>query len=154
MPVMKPAASLLNLTPSSSGVASPKSGIGGTVAAFQRLVHGQSPGSITTVTPAPAASRLPLSSIARVLIVADPGVPGVQSKFHSDVPCAAFHVVPPSTETSTPATRPPPWSVAVPVIVRRLPLGTASPGIGNTIADVGAKMSVDFVAATSGRAGL
>src|SRR6185295_16477040 len=104
MPVMKPSLSLLNFTPSSYGLPSAASGIGGTVVGFHRLVHGQSPCATITVTPAPAASRLPLSSTARTLIVAEPGVPGVQSKFHTDVPCAAFQVAPPSTETSTPAT--------------------------------------------------
>src|SRR5262249_12629097 len=105
---MKPSMSLLNSTPSSTALVSAALGTVGTAVGRQMLVQGQSPCSIDTVAPAPAASRLPLSSIARTLIVAEPGTPGVQSKLHSVVPLAAFHVVPPSTETSTPATMPPP----------------------------------------------
>src|SRR4029079_12916241 len=44
-------------------------------------------------------------------------------------------------------------SVAVPVIVRRLPLGTEEPADGKTTAVVGATWSADFVALTSGRCG-
>jgi len=51
-------------------------------------------------------------------------MPGVHSTAHDEVPAAFFHVVPPSTETSTPPTVPPPLSTAVPVIVMRLPLST------------------------------
>src|SRR5215470_16448230 len=105
---MKPSMSLLNFTPSSYGLASPASGIGGTDVGFHRLVHGQSPGATTTVTVPPVVSTLPLSSIPRTLIVAEPSAPGVQSKFHTVVPCADRQVAPPSTETSTPATCPPP----------------------------------------------
>src|SRR5215467_6410316 len=112
---MNPSTSLLNCMPSSTALVSELLGTVGTELGLQTLVHGHSPCAIDTVLPAPAVSRLPLSSIARALMVAVPGTPGVQSKVHSDVPCAAFHVVPPSTETSTPATMPPPCSTAVPV---------------------------------------
>src|SRR5690349_9696823 len=98
---MKPSTSLLILTPSSSAVASPVSDTGGTVVGFHRLVHGQSPWTTMTFT-VDGNPRLPLSSIARTLMLAAPGVPGVQSKFHTDAPCAVCHVVPLSTETSTP----------------------------------------------------
>ena len=37
------------------------------------------------------------------------------------VPSAGWHAAPPSTDTSTPATRPPPASAAVPVTVTRAP---------------------------------
>src|SRR6267378_3992937 len=114
---MKPLISLLNFTPSSYGLESAALGFVGSVAGFQRLVHGHAPTTTDTVTPAPAASRLPLSSTARLRSVADPSAPGDQSKLHVDVPVATCHVVPPSTDTSTLATRPPPLSVAVPLIV-------------------------------------
>src|SRR4051794_2893061 len=103
---MKPSMSLLNSTPSSTALPSAALGTVGTAVGFHRLVHGHSPWAIDTVVPGPAASRLPLSSIARALIVAEPGTPGVQSKLHSVVPLAAFHVVPPSTDTSTAETMP------------------------------------------------
>ena len=66
------------------------------------------------------------------------------------MPCAARQVVPPSTDTSTPATVPPPLSDAVPVMVTRSPLSTVPPAAGEVTIDVGAKTSADFAAATSG----
>ena len=83
------------------------------------------------------------------------------------VPVAACHVSPSSVETSTPATRPPPESVAVPVTVIDWPLGTLAgvggragdgdevavllrrPAAGVVIETVGPAVSVDFVAASS-----
>src|SRR6185295_2230831 len=91
----------------------------GALEALKSVEHGQLPGTTDTADPAPAVSRLPLSSLARVRMAIEPGAPGVQSKVHAVVPCAAFHVVPPSTDTSTPATTPPPLSDAVPVMVMR-----------------------------------
>ena len=58
-----------NLTPSSTGLASPESLTAGTAAEFQRLEHGQLPPPTVTVTPEPGASTLPLSSIARLRMV-------------------------------------------------------------------------------------
>src|SRR6185295_5903704 len=107
MPVMKPSMSLVNCTPSSTALPSAALGTVGAAVGRHRLVQGHSPWAIETVLPAPADSRLPLSSMARTLIVAEPGTPGVQSKLHRLVPFAAFHVVPPSTDTSTPETMPP-----------------------------------------------
>src|SRR6478752_2843259 len=140
---MNPSMSLVNCTPSSTALVSAALGTAGTAPERQMLVHGHSLATIEMATPAPAASRLPLSSIARLLIDAAPGTPGVQSKLHRVVPVAAFHVAPPSTETSTPATTPPPWSAAVPVIVTRLPLATDPPLAGATTVETGARMSVD-----------
>src|SRR4051812_27276781 len=99
--------SLVNWTPSSTALLSAALGTAGTAPERQMLAHGHSLAAIDSATPVPAASRLALSSIARLLIVAAPGA-GVQSKLHNVVPVADFHVVPPSTDTSTPATMPPP----------------------------------------------
>src|SRR6476469_923318 len=134
---MNPSISLVNCTPSSTALVSAALGPAGTAPERQMLVHGHSFAALETTAPPPAASRLPLSSIERLLIVADPGAPGVQSKLHRLVPVAAFQVAPPSTETSTPATMPPPWSTAVPVIVTRLPLATDPPLAGETTVDTG-----------------
>src|SRR5262245_24321629 len=135
MPVMKPSMSLVNCTPSSTALASAALATPGAAVGCQMLVHGQTPGTIETAEPAPATSRFPLSSIARTLMLAEPGTPGVQSTFQRVVPCAAFQVAPPSTDTSTPATKPPPWSVEVPVIVTGTPADTVPPLVGNTTAD-------------------
>src|SRR4029077_15979556 len=135
---MKPSMSLLNATPSSTALVSAALGTVGTADGRQMLVHGHSPWAIDTVGPTPARPRVPVSAIARTLIVAAPGTPGVQPKLHNVVPVAAFHVVPPSTDTSTPATVPPPRSAEVPVIVIRTPLDTLLPVAGETIVDAGA----------------
>ncbi|HEX5084442.1 MAG TPA: hypothetical protein VFY40_20550, partial [Blastocatellia bacterium] len=82
----------------------------------------------------------PLVSTARLLIVADPGVAGVQLKLHEVVPEAALKVAPPSTETSTRATDPP-VSLAVPVMVVVALVTTVAPGAGEVIAEVGAVLS-------------
>ena len=52
------------------------------------------------------------------------------------VPVAGCHVVPPSVETSTPATIPPPVSAAVPLIVTLAPSPTLAPGAGELIVEV------------------
>ena len=62
---------------------------------------------------------------------------------------AGCQVVPPSVETSTPATRPPPASVAVPVTVTVSPLPRLAPADGEVITAVGAAASVLAVAVTS-----
>ena len=64
------------------------------------------------------------------------------------VPAAGCHVVPPSNETSTPATMPPPASVAVPVIVTVLPHRIDALARGEVIVDVGGVVSVEALAAT------
>src|SRR5262252_806811 len=99
MPAMEPSTSLVNCTPSSTALSSAALGTAGVALGCQRLVHGQFADSIDTVTPAPGTSRLPLSSVPRTLIVAGPGTTGVQSKVHCVVPCAAFQVAPPSSDT-------------------------------------------------------
>ncbi len=64
-------------------------------------------------------------------------------------PIAGCHEAPPSTDTSTAATRPPPLSTAVPDSVTADPISSDDPGAGDTRVDTGGNVSVDFVAATS-----
>src|SRR5581483_10215565 len=61
---------------------------------------------------------------------------------------AGCQVVPLSVETSTPATTPPPLSVALPEIVVAVPSGIVAPGAGEAIVEVGAVVSVDLLAGT------
>src|SRR6185437_179209 len=91
-------------------------------------------------------SRLALSSTARVSIVTWPGVLGIQVKDQLPRPVAGCQVCPPSVETSTPATMPPPLSEAVPVIVTGTPAVSAAPLRGAVITEVGGVKSVDGVA--------
>ena len=67
----------------------------------------------------------------------------------ADIVVAGCQVVPPSVETSTPATTPPPASVAVPLMVTAEPSDTVAPCDGELMDDVGAVVSVDAVAAVS-----
>jgi len=94
-----------------------------------------------TVSCAEGFCTFPLSSTARLLIVACPGVAGVQLKLHEVVPVAALKVTPPSTETSTRATDPPPVSLAVPVMLTVTLVNTVAPDAGEVIAEVGADLS-------------
>ena len=57
--------------------------------------------------------------------------------------------MPPSAETSTPATTPPPASVAVPLMVTAEPSEKVAPDDGDVIVDVGGVVSVDCVAGAS-----
>src|SRR5438093_2723797 len=153
MPVMKPPMSLLNFTPSSSALPSATLGTAGTTDGLKIVLHGQVPAMTVTLTPLLAVSTLPLSSIARLRIVAGPSTPKNPLNVHVDVPCAARHVAPPSTETSTLAGTPPPLSVAVPVIVTGAPLWTCALAAGDVITEVGGVTSVDWPLLTSGRFG-
>ena len=63
------------MTPSSTAAGSFSSGA---VKESFQIEQGQVRAVTLTVTPAPGVSRLPLSSAARVLIVALPVAPGVQ----------------------------------------------------------------------------
>src|SRR5712692_551192 len=101
MPVMVPLTSGRNLTPSSTALVSVAvcAGVG---EAFQML-HGQAGGDvIVTVTPAPGCSRLPLASVARLVMVLVPATGGVQANDQFSRPVAGCQVLPPSTDTSTP----------------------------------------------------
>jgi hypothetical protein len=68
-------------------------------------------------------------------------VVGVNAKLHVVVPVAALKVAPPSTDTSTRATDPPPVSLAVPVMLTVTPANTVAPAVGKVIAEVGADLS-------------
>jgi hypothetical protein len=63
-------------------------------------------------------------------------------------PVAACQCAPPSVETSTAATIPPPVSVAVPVTVTLCPEGREAFGAGEVIVELGAVASVDCVSWT------
>src|SRR5664279_5926720 len=103
---MVPKVSVVNLTPTSTLLPSPES-IPPGVALVPHTEHGQ---VTVTVVPVEGVSRLPLSSTARVWIVLV-GTPwAIQLYVQLVVPVAGCQVEPPSVETSTPATLPPPES--------------------------------------------
>src|SRR3982751_305077 len=104
MPLMKPARSERNFIPTSIGFWSEMDATDGAVVSGN-LVHGQAlPGGV---------SRLRLSSTARLRTCAAPLDPGVKVYDQLERPVASCQRWPPSTETSTPPTTPPPVSVAV-----------------------------------------
>jgi hypothetical protein len=90
-----------------------------------------------TVISAGGSCAFPLLSTARLLIVAGPGVVGIHVKLHAVVPVAALKLAPPSTDTSTRATVPPPVTLAVPVMLTVVPVDTAAPAVGDVIVEVG-----------------
>src|SRR6266550_5772197 len=106
------------------------------------MVQGQFAGPMVTVVTAVGCSRLPVSSTARLLMLAVPSTPGRQLNVQFSRPAARRHVDPPSTETSMPPTTPPPLSVAVPLIVTSVSAGMLTPFAGDAIADVGGATSV------------
>src|SRR3954469_21832337 len=118
MPVTNPPASDRKRTPTSIGLLSPDAVVVGVVVALQ-IVHGHAR--------AAPDSRLPLSSTARVCRFAGPVVVGVKVYVQLWVPEASCQVGPPSVETSTPATTPPPVSAAVPVTVTGVPAVSVVP---------------------------
>src|SRR4051812_42699790 len=134
--------SLRNFTPSSTALASPSSTIVGVVVAGFHRLHGH---DLVTVTPADGDSTLPLSSIARLLIDIAP-TPLIGHESDQVVrPVARCHVVPPSSETSTAATRPS-ASEAAPVTVTFVFDEIELPVAGEPIVDVGGATSADGVA--------
>src|SRR3954451_22253462 len=102
MPETVPNLSAVNFMPSSTAPGSPESRLAvGTVKPVPNIEHGQ---LTLTLTPAPGVCRLPLSSTARTLMFAV-GLPcATQAYVQPVVPVAGCHVVPPSVDTSTPAT--------------------------------------------------
>src|SRR5438128_10517469 len=110
------------------------------------MLQGQPCGVSVIATPELGCSRFPLSSAARLMIVVDPLVAAVQAKVQLSRPVAGFQVIPPSTETSTAATRPPPVSAAVPVTVIDVPTGKLWPLTGNVTVEVGGARSVEGLA--------
>jgi hypothetical protein len=84
------------------------------------------------------------------MIFTSPGVVGVQVKLHEVVPVAWIKVAPPSTDTSTRATVPPPASLAVPVMVTGFPINTVAPASGNVIVEVGGVLSWTVTVTSAG----
>ena len=80
--------------------------------------------------PGSRPSRFPLSSAARLRTVTWPLAVGVQVKLQLSRPVAGCQLAPPSTDTSTPPTRPPPASAAVPLTVTGVPAVTVRVGGG------------------------
>ena len=103
------------------------------------VVETTSGGDPTTVTVIAVGGVcwFPLLSTARLLIDAGPGEVGVQLKLQEFVPVAALKVAPPSTDTSTLTTDPPPVSLAVPVMVTVVTTATVAPAVGEVIVEVG-----------------
>src|SRR5262245_44962192 len=118
---MVPATSDWNFTPSSTALPSPLIAAG--VAEVPNRLQGQVWPPTATVTPAEGLSTLPLSSVARDLIVTWPAPDARQVYDQLPRPVAGCQLAPPSVDTSTPPTTPPPWSPAVPVIVTLVPTG-------------------------------
>src|SRR5438105_3910535 len=147
---MNPPVSVRNFKPNSLALVSPLDATAGTVFALQ-IEHGHGRDATVTVIPAPGTSRFALSSTARVLMVTVPACAGVHVCVHRLCPGAhpdtGCHVAPPSTETSMPATRPPPKSAALPVIVA----GCWRPNalVGGSMVDAGEAASPDIIAGTS-----
>src|SRR4051794_11753549 len=105
---MYPLESDWNLTPTSVAVPSGSLATAG-VALPQRLHGHVRPGTVT-VTGADRAPRFALSSVARASSAAVPVDRGTHVYVHEVVPEAGCQLLPPSVETSTPATTPPPES--------------------------------------------
>src|SRR5512145_2706272 len=100
-------------------------------------------GTLTvTVISAGGSCTFPVLSTARLLIVAGPAALGVQLKLQAFVPVAALKVAPPSTDTSTLTTDPPPGSLAVPVMATLVPISTIAPPAGDVIVEVGGASTV------------
>src|SRR5689334_8947928 len=137
MPLTWPATSLRNLIPSSTDWASRESATAGV--SPLKIEHGQ---ETETVLGALAAPMLPESSTARTLIVVEGAPWTVHTYDQDDVPVAVCQVAPPSVETSTAATTPPPASVAVPEIVVELPSVRPAPSDGEEMVAVGGVVSV------------
>src|SRR5262245_22897677 len=144
---MNPSTTERNFTPISMGLASLIEGLAGVTDEFQ-IEQGNVRCPTLMVRPAPGVSVFTLSSMARDLMVWDPSAVGMNVKLHEVVPAARFQVVPPSTDTSTPATTPP-TSLAVPVTVTFDPTGTVAPAAGEVMVEVGAVWSVEVVGLTS-----
>src|SRR5690348_4656241 len=144
MPVTLPETSDVNLTPTSTPPAVPESAFVG-VTALPQMEQVQ---PTLIERPVEGVSTLPLSSTARVLMVVV-GLPCATQLYDQlVVPVAGCHVVPPSVDTSTPATTPP-VSAAVPLTVILVPSATFVPAAGEVMLDVGAVESVDLVAAVT-----
>jgi hypothetical protein len=106
-------------------------------------------GQVTVTVRVAVAPMLALSSMARTRRPVAP-MPGCEKEYDQlVVPFAGRQVSPASVETSTPATRPPPVSVAVPVSVVCAPWAMLAPPAGAVTVTVGPVRSVDLVAGES-----
>src|SRR5512142_1241971 len=108
MLVTYPSTSERKRRPTSTADVSGSDGVAG-VAPVPQMLHGQVRG-VTVTGIETAAPRLALSSVARARMVAAPAVVGDQTYRQLLRPVAGCQVVPPSVETSTPPTLPPPRS--------------------------------------------
>src|ERR1044072_8276352 len=79
---------------------------------------------------------------------ADPVPLTTQLNDQLEVPVARVQVTPPLVDTSTPDSRPPPESAAVPAIVIGVTAVNDAPWAGAVIGEVGGATSVDAVVAT------
>src|SRR5437868_3262677 len=104
------------------------------VAALVQIEHGHGRGVTDTVIGAVAGPVFTVSSVTRASTVRLPTDPGVNVYDHDSRPVAGCHVVPPSVVTSTPPTRPPPASAAVPITVTGEPADVDDPLTGDAIA--------------------
>src|SRR5690242_10961158 len=137
MPLTTPATSLVNFTPSSTELVSPESTSPALSVTFDpQIEHGQ---AMFTEVP-PGVSVLPLSSVARDSIVVD-GLPCAVQVYDQvtlaaagDMVVTGCQVLPPSVDTSTPATTPPP-SVAVPETVTLAPSARFAPAEGEVMVE-------------------
>src|SRR5438128_12041105 len=123
---MKPLMSERNFTP--TVIAAPSRLFGPTVTVEGHSMHGQlvAAGAPTvTETPDDGDSMFRLSSVARLRMLTVPCADGVHRYDQFPRPFARCHVAPPSRDTSTPPTTPPPASVAEPLIVICVPLNKA-----------------------------
>src|SRR3954470_23251227 len=152
MPFIEPVTSERNFTPISTGLGSFTDAIDGVAVSLQIRAPAADvavPGTTVTVVEPPAPSRLPLSSTAALRIVTVPSARGAHAKLQLSRPVAGCQVAPPSTETSTPPTTPPPASAAVPEIRTVEPAWTVPPGTGST-REAGGVRSVEAGAGASG----
>src|SRR5207244_4015768 len=139
-----PKRSEVNFTPTSMELGSaPSAAVG--ASELPKMEHGH---ATLTVVPADGDSRLPLSSTARDLSTAEELPWADQVYDQLVVPFAGCQVVPPSVETSTPATTPPPESLAVPWMVTVEASARLAPGAGEVMFDVGGVVSNDGDALT------
>jgi hypothetical protein len=140
---MKPSVCGTTLTPSSAGLSSSAAGSLGTWSPKSDV------GPVRSTVRVTAAPRFALSSVARALMVAEPSPVTAPLYVQVAVPVAGCQLTPPSSETSMPATTPPPASVAVPETVTTVPAPIEALAPGEVITVVGATVSVEAVAASS-----
>ena len=133
-----------NRTPTSTADPSPESMSVG-VSPTGQIEHGAARGPAVSARLA-GDSMLHESSMARTRTVRVPDAVGVKAMLHEPVPVARRQVVPPSVDTSTAATSPPPLSTVTPVTTTGEPMGTVVAGAGAVKVVEGGTVSVDCAA--------